>query len=250
MNKNEVLMNSNKPIQSLIKEFFSNEEGNIFTVRYTPSPTNEEKNPSVEKCRFQEGVLKLLKQKKLINYILAQEISKKGILHYHFRFTTNCSRDVVRKWRTKYFIDSKYQGQTYYVLHTCKLGDIVKDDTLWKSATYTCKDGDIVSQYGFTVSQIADLIAYGNQLKTSKSEPLWRRIISRSRLQQDESPNKKILEATEDFYKSLNKPLPSWAHLKTSIHNMKYTLQSEYREDVRNLFLTKMENMSQLLSNY
>ena len=75
-NKFTCLTNSNKPIQSLIKEFFSNEEGNIFTVRYTPQPTNEEKHPPVVECRFQEGVEKLLKKKLLVNYILAREVSK------------------------------------------------------------------------------------------------------------------------------------------------------------------------------
>lgn len=235
--------------QSLIAEFFQNEKGNIFTVRYTPIPIDPDRNPPVQNCRFRDGIAKLLREKKLSNHILAEEKSKKGILHYHFRFTTACSRDVVRKWRVKYFVDAKYQGQTYYVLHTCKLGEIVKDDNLWKSATYTCKDGDIVSSHGFTVSQIADLIAYGNELKTSKSEPVWRRIISRTRLQSG-ATNEQIIGATEDFYKSLDKPLPAWSHLRASIHNIKYTLQDHYRMIMRENLKKEMDNMDEIKYNY
>lgn len=234
--------------QSLINEFFTNVKGNIYTIRYTPCPTNPEKNPPIRDCRFQKGIAKLLKDKKLIDYILAREKSKSGILHYHFRFTTQSSLSVVRKWRSD-FLDSSFKGQTYYVLHKCKVGEVVYDDNLWKSATYTCKDGDIIDSHGFSVSQIQDLIAYGNELKTSKSDPLWRRIISRSRLQED-ATDEQILDATEDFYKSLDKPLPAWSHLKTSLHNMKYSLQQDYRSTIRFNLLSKMRNMSELLSNY
>lgn len=237
-----------KNTQTLLNEFFTNVKGNIFTIRYTPEPVNSEKHPPVRNCRFQNGIDKLLRDKRLVSYILAREKSKKGILHYHFRFTTEASLHVVRKWRS-HFIDDSFKGQTYFVLHICKLGEDVKDDNLWKSATYTCKDGDIVDSHGYTVSQIQDLIAYGNELKTSKSEPVWRRIISRSRLQSD-ATDSEILEATEEFYKSLDKPLPAWSHLKSSLHNMKWTLQSHYRYSQRENILNKMRNMSEILSNY
>ncbi len=241
--------------QTLIKEFFTNVKGNIYTIRYTPCPTNPEKNPPVTNCRFQSGIAKLLKDKRLIDYILAREKSRAGIIHYHFRFTTSASLSVVRKWRSV-FLDSSFKGQTYFVLHKCKVGEVVYDDNLWKSATYTCKDGDIIDSHGFTVSQIQDLIAYGNELKTSKSEPVWRRIISRSRLREGtfaddfSATDEQILDATEDFYKSLDKPLPAWSHLKTTLHNMKYHLQHDYRQMVRFNTLQRMRQMSELLSNY
>lgn len=234
--------------QTLINEFFTNVKGNIFTVRYTPEPLNSEKHPPIKNCHFLSGIDKLLKDKKLISYIVAREKSKKGILHYHLRFTTQCSKSVVQKWRP-IFLDPCFQGQTYFVLHTTKLGDHIKDDNLWKSATYICKDGDIVGSHGYTVSQIQDLIAYGNELKTSKSEPVWRRIISRGRLQ-DGASDQEILGATEEFYESLDKPLPAWSHLKGTLHNMKWTLQSWYKTNHRENILTKMNNLTELLSNY
>lgn len=234
--------------QSLINEFFTNVKGNIYTIRYTPMPIDSDRNPPILNCRFRDGIAKLLKDKRLLYYILAREKSKKGILHYHFRFTTASSLSVVRKWRS-HFLDSSFKGQTYFVLHKCKVGDVVYDDNLWKSATYVCKDGDIIDSYGYTVSQIQDLIAYGNELKTSKSEPIWRRIISKSRLQED-ATDEQILDATEEFYKSLDKPLPAWSHLKTSLHNMKWTLQRNYRENIKYNLLTKMRNMSEIISNY
>lgn len=234
--------------QTLINEFFTNVKGNIYTIRYTPYPTNAEKHPPVTICKFQSGIAKLLKKKKLIDYILAREKSRSGILHYHFRFTTQCALSAVRKWRSN-FIDDSFKGQTYFVLHKCKVGEVVYDDNLWKSATYTCKDGDIIDSHGFTVSQIQDLIAYGNELKTSKSEPTWRRIISRNRLQQG-ATDEQILDATEEYYKSFDKPLPAWQHLKTAIHNMKYTLQRDYRDAQRFNILAKMSSMSEILSSY
>lgn len=234
--------------QSLINEFFTNVKGNIYTIRYTPVPIDSNRNPPITNCRFRDGIAKLFNDKKLITYILAREKSSKGIMHYHFRFTTSSSLSVVRKWRSL-FLDNAFKGQTYFVLHKCKVGDVVYDDNLWKSATYTCKDGDIVDSYGYTVSQIQDLIAYGNELKTSKSEPVWRRIISKSRLQ-EEATDEQILNATEEFYKSLDKPLPAWSHLKTSLHNMKWALQTDYRFSQKLHILNKMKNMSEILSNY
>jgi hypothetical protein len=234
--------------QSLINEFFTNVKGNIYTIRYTPMPIDSDRNPPITNCRFQQGVQKLLKDKRLISYILAREKSKKGVLHYHFRFTTASSISVVRKWRS-HFLDSSFKGQTYFVLHKCKTGDIIHDDNLWKSATYVCKDGDIIDSHGYTVSQIQDLIAYGNELKTSKSEPIWRRIISKSRLQEG-ATDEQILDATELFYTSLEKPLPAWTHLKTSLHNMKWTLQSDYRFDQKYKILNNMKKMSEIISNY
>lgn len=234
--------------QSLINEFFTNVKGNIYTIRYTPVPIDSNRNPPIQNCRFRDGIAKLFNDKKLTDYILAREKSSKGILHYHFRFTTSSSLSVVRKWRSL-FLDNTFKGQTYFVLHKCKVGDVVYDDNLWKSATYTCKDGDIVDSHGYTVSQIQDLIAYGNELKTSKSEPVWRRIISKSRLQED-ATDEQILDATEEFYKSLDKPLPAWSHLKTSLHNMKWALQTDYRFSQKLHILNKMKNMSEILSNY
>lgn len=234
--------------QTLINEFFTNVKGNIYTIRYTPYPTNPEKNPPVTTCRFQSGIAQLYKDKKLIDYILAREKSKSGILHYHFRFTTSSLLSVVRKWRS-YFIDPSYKGQTYYVLHKCKVGEVVYDDNLWKSATYTCKDGDIIDSHGFTVSQIQDLIAYGNELKTSKSEPVWRRIISRSRLQPD-ATNEEIYDALVEFYNSIDKPVPSYQHIKTALHNMKYTLQRHFRDAHKFNILAKMDQMSEIISYY
>lgn len=234
--------------QSLITEFM-NTTDDVWTVRFTPPDTQGAAEVGFHCSLFEKGVADLLKQEKIYRYILAKEKTKSGKVHYHLRFTTLKSESVVRKYFRDYLVSPDLSGQKYCVFHPCQVNGKMKDDKLWKSATYVCKDGDIVSSYGYTTSEIQDLIAYGNSLKKSGNDPLWTRVISRSRLQ-DGATDEEILNAMEEFYKSLDKPLPQWTHIKTALHNIKYTLQTEYRFSSHENILNKMRNMSELFSNY
>lgn len=226
--------------QTLITEFM-NTTDDVWTVRFTP-PDSSLGEREFHSGFFLEGIKKLLISTKIYRYICAKEKTKSGKVHFHLRFTTVCSESVVRKYFRKYLVSEDLLGQKYCVFHPCQINEKLKDDKLWKSATYVCKDGDIVSSHGYSCSEILDLISYGNSLKSKGNSPLWTRIISRARLQ-DNATDTDIYEAMVAFYKSIEKPLPQWTHIKTAIHNIKWTLQPGYRIDCEHSVLAKMAEL-------
>lgn len=225
--------------QTLITEFM-NTKDDVWTVRFTP-PDDDNGN-GVDSGFFCNGIKKLLKNKKLYRYIVAREKTKSGKVHFHLRFTTEKSESVVRKYFRDSLCSPDLKGQRYCCFHPVQINGVLKDDKLWKSATYVCKDGDIIDSHGYSVSEISDLIAYGNSLKSKGNDPLWLRVISKYRLQEG-ADDVDIIDSLEEFYKSIDKPLPAWTHIKTAVHNMKYHLQEKYRNDVRMSNLQKMAEL-------
>ncbi len=103
-------------------------------------------------------------------------------LHYHARMETNLKRDGLNKWIDRNFPLLKGKGNRCRSIHVCKLGNLIKDKSLLKSATYIAKEGDLQFSKGYTSEQVKKIINIGQKLNTDSRLPLYKKVISYSQL--------------------------------------------------------------------
>lgn len=121
-------------------------------VRFTPAPTG---SPAIAEYDMNG----MVNEKKYERYIVAHEISDKGIPHYHIWLEGDVSEKTARNYVHDHLHVPKAgkQGQAnaYYLL---KYNEYDKP-----SPEYVCKDGDIRQSKGFTEAEIAHYIEEGNR---------------------------------------------------------------------------------------
>lgn len=121
-------------------------------LRFTPAPPG---SPAIADYDLSG----MINEKKYMRYIVAHEISDKGIPHYHIWLEGDVSEKTARNYVYQHLHVPKggKQGQTnaYYIL---KFNEYDKP-----SPEYVCKDGDIRQSKGFTEAEIANYIEEGNR---------------------------------------------------------------------------------------
>lgn len=183
--------------------------------------------------------------KEYLTYIIAKEISSKQVSHLHIRFSKALQEGQVRKDIKKAL--PKLHGNGSYQLKKIKQkvdGNLeivyLNDDKLvdcasvWKSATYICKDNEILSYRGYTPDDIAILIKIGASLKCPKSpantrKPMYLQIISHYDITETDLLN--LPELTTNivsyYYLTLHK-YPNKQPLFNCLHNICMNLSSRY----------------------
>lgn len=101
-------------------------------------------------------------------------------VHFHARLETQLSRSGMNKWITRNF--KLLKGNACRSIHTCKVGNLVKDKNLLKSATYIAKEGDLKFSKGYTSKDIKKLINIGQKLQQDSRMPLHQKVIAFNQL--------------------------------------------------------------------
>lgn len=202
---------------------------NIYTIRITPLKTGYTVKHIVE--TFPDTDLKLS------HLIIAREHPPE---HLHIRLCSPLSSSSVRKILKKKY--PRLVGNSHFSIHVVREKYQVFDkvlfrrdtkDAIWMSATYTCKQGNIlVSQYPDLVTQFfveigKKIYAKTNALKTySKSTPIYKQIIDAYTPKTDDE----IHNAIGDFYREVfKKPYPKKFTYEALVINIKQTIDERYR---------------------
>ncbi len=123
-------------------------------------------------------------------FIISKETSRKGVFHLHIRFSIALQDVQVRKILKKslHYLDGNgiYQMSKIKQKIEKKLQIVYKNrkkqidpDSVWKSASYICKEGKILSSRGYSQANLTYLTLLGKSLKVSqegsknKREPIY-----------------------------------------------------------------------------
>lgn len=225
---NELLEKAKYTLQDFYPKLKETIKG-LFTVRLTPCNMQE----NIAADQVAETLEIIAKKNDNIKKILCfEEGSDKGQVarHYHMRFVTDYKdrksmSDVIK---ANFPIGDK--GNRAYSLRKCQ----GKDKTLWKSATYIAKQGNLVFQVGYTEHEIAELINVGRRLAVTATTPIYKQIICIYKL--DDIPDlmpSYLLDIIEAYYKENNKAIPQLYQLKALMHNILYACNTTYRKRTR-----------------
>ncbi len=156
-------------------------------------------------------------------------------IHFHARLETELSRSGMNKWITRNF--RLLKGNACRSIHTCKVGNLVKDKNLLKSATYIAKEGDLKFSKGYSTTDIKKLINIGQKLLKDSKMPLYKKVISYNQLLplKCDFPSLKDLEKIQKsiskyYEKERNLPYPIGRIGKTLMAQILCTLSPPFLE--------------------
>lgn len=225
---NELLEKAKYTLQDFYPKLKETIKG-LFTVRLTP--VNMQTN--IAKDQVAETLEIIAKKNDNVRKILCfEEGDDVGQVarHYHMRFVTDYKdrKSMSDLIKANFPIGTK--GNRAYSIRKCQ----GKDKTIWKSATYIAKLGNLVFQVGYTEADIAELISVGRKLAVTATTPIFKQIICIYNL--DDIPELMpdyLMDIIEAYYKENNKAIPQMYQLKALMHNILYACNDIYRKTVR-----------------
>ncbi len=225
----------------------------IYTMRITlPPPLSTALNQVIDVFK---------NENKFLTYIISLETSRKEVNHLHIRFSIARQEIAVRNLLKNRLLF--LEGNGTYQLKKIKqkvnkiLQIVYKNkqkildvDSIWKSASYICKDGDIQSYRGYTPDNIASLTNIGKSLKPEvnnkgekKRSPIYLQIIHHYSLQEKNlyDVDAIALKVCNFYYQSMGK-YPSAMPLQNCLHNIYMKLSSIYAESFINSTVENFKN--------
>lgn len=232
----KTLMAITQPVDILM---YMPTQANVFTIRLTPFSyysTDDITNVFTTKTASMSRVL-----------LFKEGGTEHQRLHFHARMETNLKRAGLNKWIDRNFPLLKGKGNRCRSIHVCKLGNLIKDKSLLKSATYIAKEGDLMFSKGYKSNQVKKIIQIGQKLSTDSRLPLYKKVISYTQLieKHDSFPTEGdliiIQNAIERFYnETRDMPYPigrTSKNLMTQIlcHNWPEYLKFKKRQEIYNI---------------
>ncbi len=232
---NELIKNVKYTLRDYCKLIGETLEG-LWTVRLTPAHMHQ----NIDTAKVGDELEDLIKTNTRVNKIICFEEGDdlgETARHYHIRMVTDykTKKSVSDLMKRIFPIDDPdplvpKKGNRALSVHDCK----GKDRSVWHSATYIAKMGQLVYQYGYSDGKIAEIIKIGRQLMFKKGIPIYRQIIviykldTYLELQPDD-----LMEIVQEYYKEFNKPMPEIFRLKSLMHSILFACNSTYAKNVR-----------------
>lgn len=225
---NELLQKAKYTLQDFYPKLKETIQG-LFTVRITP--INMKENWSSDQVAETLEIIgkKNDNVKKILCFEEGADVGKVA-RHYHMRFVTDYKDRKSMSDLIKAHFPIGTKGNRAYSLRKCQ----GKDKTIWKSATYIAKLGNLVFQVGYTQDEIAELISVGRKLAVTATTPIYKQIICIYQLDdiQDLMPSY-LMDIIEKYYEENNKPIPQLYQLKALMHNILFSCNLTYKRRTR-----------------
>ncbi len=212
-----------------------NPKFNIFTFRFTipKGPPFTDTIKSV--VRFFES--------STISHLIFRETSKQGTCHYHARATVNYKKSTLYKKKKEYFPELK--GNKMFAIHPVYIGGTLMDEDILKSYSYIAKEGCLISQSGYTHTEINTMIEKGKHIMDLKGSPLYIQIIKFYKI--SNLTYKQVAEYIIDYYTNHVKKIYLPKHVfKTTLHK----IQRATNEKVKQQYHTSLIGYATYLDFY
>lgn len=166
-------------------------------------------------------------EKQIENYIIieANTITKKNLEVNIEKSITQQQETAIRNKAIKKFNLNKY---TFF--KECYINGVKKQKKeLWRTRSYTAKDGDIICYKGHTLEEINECIAVGHSLKPNKSFTIHKRISFEYNIKPDISHDALLRDVVE-WYDKNDKQLPLYQNLEKLLVNIKMFTDPQFKE--------------------
>lgn len=194
---------------------------NIFTLRFTfPSLFIDEYQASMDK------LFKDINNKKQVKYSLTfKEYSKKKVLHFHTRIVVTYKTPAMLRDYVRSFFPKEAKGNKFFSTHKCWIEGVLYDKSLCHSTNYIAKEGHIVHSFGYSKSQIKELIEQSKAYNKMLKMPLHEKLIQLY----DIDSATRIVPAIMDYYDSIEKIPPKTHIIQDTIRKILYKISPKFR---------------------
>lgn len=211
------------------------EDANLITFRITPC--GKYTAPQVEKY-----IQQVTKDPKIIRFLFYREGVETKHLHYHGLIETTHQSQNTIKGRVRQCVP-KLKGNAQIAFKFCLWkGEKLQASELWKSKTYVAKEGDLMHNKGYSQQELKEIQAVGASLSKKTLLPKYQLIPTLKKLDYNSSISD-IVHAVYDYYKDINKPIPSKHMRQKLIQNVHAFINPDFRAKLIHKDIDDHENL-------